>query len=197
MPMTLRMTLRTAIALALALVLCGASAQGGFVLEGRIPPDAPDDAIVEARIGTDLQGIVPEPVATASVDDGRFRLELPGAIDERLLEPEPVDCERERTIDAVFLPYLALVQDGEAVGHLVHTDVPRELWSYAGPPRNASWVYTPDSATAVEECANERLDLAFQPGWNAFVVLSGSDGVTVTTDAPPASFRWVFVPGEP
>jgi len=191
------MTPRTVIALALALVLSGASAQGGFVLDGRLPPDAPDDVVVEARIGSDLQGIVPESVATASVDDGRFRLELPGSVGEDLLEPEPVDCERERTIDAVFLPYLTLLRDGEVVGRLVHTDVPRELWSYAGPPRNASWVYTPDSATAVEQCANERLDLAFQPGWNAFVVLSASDGVTVTTDAPPASFRWIFVPGGP
>jgi len=191
------MTPRTVIALALALVLSGASAQGGFVLDGRLPPDAPDDVVVEARIGSDLQGIVPESVATASVDDGRFRLELPGSVGEDLLEPEPVDCERERTIDAVFLPYLTLLRDGEVVGRLVHTDVPRELWSYTGPPRNASWVYTPDSATAVEQCANERLDLAFQPGWNAFVVLSASDGVTVTTDAPPASFRWIFVPGGP
>lgn len=191
------MTLRTVTVLALALVLSGASAQGGFVLDGRLPPDAPDDAVVEARIGTDLQGIVPDPVATASVDDRRFRLELPRSVDESLLEAEPVDCERERTIDAVFLPYLTLVQDGEAVGQLVHTDVPRELWSYAGPPRNASWVYTPDAATVVEQCANEHLELAFQPGWNAFVVLSESDGVTVTTDAPPASFRWVFVPGSP
>lgn len=190
-------TLRTVLAFALVFALSGAIAQDAFVLEGRLPADAPDDASVEARIGTDLQGIVPDPVATATVADGRFRLELPGDVDRGLLEAEPIDCARERTIDAVFLPYLTLVEDGEVVGRLVHTDVPRELWSYAGPPRNASWVYTPDAATAVEECANERLELAFEPGWNAFVVLSDADGASITTDAPPASFRWIFVPSTP
>lgn len=191
------MTLRTVIALVFALAPTGAFAQDAFVLEGRLPADAPDDVAVEARIGTDLQGIVPDPVAISSVDDGRFRLELPDAVDPELLEAETIDCARERTIDAVFLPYLTLVRDGEAVGQLVHTDVPRELWSYAGPPRNASWVYTSDAAIVDEACANERLELAIEPGWNAFVVLSGADAVTVTTDAPPASFRWIFVPGAP
>lgn len=191
------MTLRTVVALASALALTGAIAQDAFALEGRLPTGAPDDVAVEARIGTDLQGIVPEPVATASIHDGHFRLELPGAVDPELLEAETVDCARERTIDAVFLPYLTVVQDGVVIGQLVHTDVPRELWSYAGPPRNASWVYTPDAATVDETCTNERLDLAFEPGWNAFVVLAEQDGTTVTTDAPPASFRWVFVPGGP
>jgi len=190
-------TLRTVVALVIALALTGVFAQDAFVLEGRLPADAPDDVAVEARIGTDLQGIVPDPVATSSVEDGRFRLELPPAVDAGLLEPETVDCARERTIDAVFLPYLTLVQDGEVVGRLVHTDVPRELWTYAGPPRNASWVYTPEAATAVEECANERLELTFEPGWNAFVVLAGTQSTTVTTDAPPPSFRWIFVPGGP
>jgi len=197
MPKTLRTMMALALALSAALAPSAAIAQGGFVLDGRLPPDVPDDVVVEARIGTDLQGIVPDAVATASVDDGRFRLELPGSVDDDLLEPEPIDCDRERTIDAVFLPYLTLVQDDEAVGRLVHTDVPRELWSYAGPPRSASWVYTPDSATAVEACANERLELAFEPGWNPFVVLAGSDAVDVTTDAPPASFRWIFVADAP
>ncbi len=186
--------LRTVVALALALALTGAFAQDAFVLEGRLPADVPVDVTVEARIGTDLQGIVPEPIATAAVEDGRFRLELPNEVDPGLLEAETVDCARERTIDAVFLPYLTIVQEGEAIGQLVHTDVPHELWSYAGPPRNASWMYTPDAATVVEECASERLELTFEPGWNAFVVLAGQDGTTVTTAAPPASFRWIFVP---
>lgn len=153
------MTLRTVVALALTFALSCAIAQDAFVLEGRLPPDAPDDVVVEARIGTDLRGIVPDPVATASVADGRFRLELPSAVDLGLLEAETVDCARERTIDAVFLPYLTLVRDGEAVGRLVHTDVPRELWSYAGPPRNASWVYTPAAATGhvvASACARAR-----------------------------------------
>jgi hypothetical protein len=180
--------------LALAFVASSGVAQRPLVLEGRIPPDAPDGAAVEARIGTDLQGMLSEPVAVGEVEEGRFRLALPIAVDAELLEAETVDCARERTIDAVFLPHLTLVQDDEAVGRLVHTDVPRELWGYAGPPRSASWAYTPDTLAVHESCGAERLDLSFVPGWNPFVVLAGADATTVTTDDPPTSFRWVFVP---
>lgn len=188
-------TLRLVAALALAFALSGVAAQDAFVLEGRLPPDAPDDVTVEARIGTDLQGMLPEPVATGPVEDGAFRLELPNTVDAELLEPETVDCARERTIDAVFLPHLTLVRDGEEVGRLVHTDVPAELWSYAGPPRNASWAYTTDTLSVDEQCEPERLVLDFEPGWSPFVVLAEREGgTTVTTEAPPESFRWVFVP---
>lgn len=189
--------LRLVAMLVLAFVASGAvaqEAQDAFVLEGRLPPDAPDGVVVEARIGTDLQGMLSEPIATSTVEEGRFRLELPALVDAEVLEAETVDCAREQTIDAVFLPHLTLVQDGEPVGRLVHTDVPRELWGYAGPPRNASWAYTPDELAVDESCGSQRLDLTFVPGWNAFVVLAGADVTTVTTEEPPASFRWVFVP---
>lgn len=194
MTRTLFPSLRLVVALALAFVASVGVAQEPFVLEGRLPPDAPDGVSVEARIGTDLQGMLSEPVATSAVEEGRFRLELPEAVDADVLEAETVDCARERTIDAVFLPHLTLVEDGEPVGRLVHTDVPRELWSYTGPPRSASWAYTPDALTVDESCGSERLDLAFVPGWNPFVLLAGADVTTVTTDDPPSSFRWVFVP---
>lgn len=180
--------------LALAFVASSAVAQRPLVLEGRIPSDAPGGVAVEARIGTDLKGMLSEPVAVGTVEEGRFRLELPAAVDAELLEAETVDCARERTIDAVFLPHLTLVQDDEAVGRLVHTDVPRQLWGYAGPPRSASWAYTLDTLAVDESCGAERLDLAFVPGWNPFVVLTSADATIVTTDDPPAGFRWVFVP---
>lgn len=185
------------------LLLCSATvglSQEPFPIEGRLPPGVagtdPGGLEVHALVATDLQGQLPEPVATATVEDGAFRLLLPESVDPALLEPEIFDCDRELTLPSLFLPYLTVVRDGEPVGRLVRSDVPPELWGFGGPPRNASWVYTTDEATVSESCPPESFDLVITPGWNRFVVLASQEGVTITTDDPPATFRWIFVSDE-
>lgn len=187
---------RTIFVLACFLALAYATAQSEHVLEGSVPPGVPEGAVVAAQIVSDAGAPVGEPVATAVAANGRFALELPRDIAPALLEEERLGCDAEDLVTIAYLPYLTVLVDGEQVGRLVLTDMPRELWSFGLPPKHAYWLYAAETFTAEGACRGAELDLAVAPGWNPVLMIQGPESVSFTTGPAPESYAWRWAPAE-
>lgn len=186
----------TVFVLAGLLVLAVGYAQSGRVLAGSVPPGVPEGAVVAAQIVSDGGAPVGEPVATAEIAGGRFELELPGDVDPSLLEEERLGCDADDLVTLAYLPHLTVLQDGEPVGRLVLTDMPRQLWSFGLPAKHAYWLYAAESFTAEGECRGAELAIAVEPGWNPVLMIQGPDAVSFTTDPAPEAYAWRWAPAE-
>jgi hypothetical protein len=187
---------RTASLFAGLLVLAFGHAQPEPVLEGRVPAAVPEGAVVAAQIVSDGGAPVGERLVTSRIDDGRFELRLPARIAPSLVEEELLGCDAADLVPLAYLPHLTVLQDGEAVGRLVLTDVPPELWSFGGAPKHAYWLYTIEAFRAEGECRGAELEIALEPGWNPVLVIQGPDGVSFTTEPAPEAYVWRWAPAE-
>lgn len=177
--------------------LCASAvAEDGFVIEGDLPSAVPEAAVVEARLVGDDRSESGVSIASAVVEGGRFALRLPPEVDPALLETDRLGCETDDLLELAYLPYLVVVADGEDVGQLLRTDVPRELWSFGGPPKHAYFLYTPEAFAAEDACGGSEIAVSFEPGWNPVLVIHGSDGVSLTSEPAPDGFVWRFAPIE-
>jgi hypothetical protein len=174
-----------------------AIAQEPFVLEGTVPAEVPDGAVVAAQIVADSGMERGDPVATAEVVDGRFELALPATIDASLLETDRLGCGEDAFIELAYLPYLTVLEAGEPTGRLFATDIPAEFWSMGMPPRHAYAVYTPAPYTEQSECRGGVLSLQFEPGWNHVLMVRTDGGVELTSESPPEGFGWHWAPPAP
>lgn len=173
-----------------------ASSQAPPVLEGRVPPDVPDGATIEAQIVSDGMAPVGAPIAAAEVAEGRFELALPERVGGALLEEERLGCEEDDLLDLAYLPHLLVSVDGETVGRLLLTDVPLALWRFGVPPKHAYWLYTPRAFAARGECRGGEVAVDLRPGWNPVLVVQEQSGMTFTGDSAPDGFSWHFAPAE-
>ncbi|MEX2541638.1 MAG: hypothetical protein WD314_07510 [Trueperaceae bacterium] len=171
-----------------------AIAQDELRLEGRLPAVVPDGAEVVARAISDAGVTAPTLLAVARVDDNRFELRLPAAVDPGLLEEERMGCDEEDVLDLAYLPYLLVEQEGEVVGRLLLTDLPRQLWNYGTPARHGYFLYTPAPFTAEGKCGPGEISVSFDAGWNPVLVIAGADGMVLTDEDAPQSFGWHFDP---
>lgn len=177
--------------------LCAyAVAADGFVVEGQVPPAVPEGATVEARLVGDDRSESEVTIASAGIEDGRFELRLPPEVDPARLETDRMGCEADDLLELAYLPYLVVVDDGEDVGQLLRTDVPRELWSFGGPPKHAYFLYTPDAFAVEGVCGGNEIAVSFEPGWNPVLVIQGTSGVSLTSEPAPDGYVWRFAPIE-
>lgn len=182
------------IASLLLLLTSLAFAQDGLRLEGRLPAAVPEGAEVVARAISDAGMTAPTLLAVAQVNDNRFDLQLPAAIDADLLEQERMGCDEDDLLDLAYLPYLLVEQEGEVAGRLLLTDLPRQLWKLGTPAHYAYFLYTDQPFAADGECGPGAISVSFEAGWNPVLVIAGEDGMKLSDEDAPESFGWHFDP---
>lgn len=181
--------------LLLPALLSGAIAAAQEVsLSGRLPAAVPDDANIVAMLVSDWGKPIGDTLASARNIDGYFDLTLPEVIDPALLEEERMGCDEQDLVRLAYLPFLLVESEGEIIGRLVLTDIPRQFWRAGMPAKHAYLAYLGESFAAEAECGGGEIDVSFEPGWNPLLVINGSGGMNLTDDPAPEEFSWHYAP---